>query len=514
MSLVRSIFDFGALTLLHIGDYYFSRTVVERQLVPLLNESSEPAADIRKLNRSLYKLGINYRVPSQTDSAGDEKSKPRTEQNSTIGLANKALFNVTVSFSLQMIWLFLFDISGFMDTPMKNADYVFTLSCLTLLLSYLVPSWILQCWLYARKDRSIAQIQNTKRFVSTFLIILVGLIAILHTTSVILGRSFRQMGFLQGALYRLSFCGVCCMALLNGTGCVSSVFNLYYSKWGHITKEDITRVVRSLKTTDELIQSRLRSQEDSQLFSNELGILRGTRMDMIRQLNSLTTRYSIIHHSQDMSGWFRRVFELGLSCYCFYRVANNLFLQLPAILLSAIGLISSGKADSDPLSATLASLFITYINSSYDYDTLCVSIDIAFAVSLFICSFQGVALTFSKFRKVIHVKSETVSTKSSTSTSFKYLFELIVAEVTGVYVISTMTILDSGGLHSETQSGLFGASQLSAHFVNTFYNECFGLSAILTIAILSLMRKLENRYSMYSADDLDFYDEEKMVEKN
>lgn len=121
-------------------------------------------------------------------------------------------------------------------------------------------------------------------------------------------------------------------------------------------------------------------------------------------------------------------------------------------------------------------------------------------------------LTLSNIGKALLFKTgfEDKATMNASISQFGYVFNLVVAEVTGVYVLSTILLLDNGSLQSQPKEESLNSEYIDAQSINVLYSSWFGLSAICSIIGLYLLQKFQN-FSNNDFED-DEYDEEKLVQ--
>mgnify|MGYP003365801338 FL=1 len=121
-------------------------------------------------------------------------------------------------------------------------------------------------------------------------------------------------------------------------------------------------------------------------------------------------------------------------------------------------------------------------------------------------------LTLSNIGKALLFKTgfEDKATMNASISQFSYVFNLVVAEVTGVYVLSTILLLDNGSLQSQPKEESLNSEYIDAQSINVLYSSWFGLSAICSIIGLYLLQKFQN-FSNNDFED-DEYDEEKLVQ--
>jgi len=522
---------------LHYANYMLSKYVAQGILVPILSKQSTSDNFITSLNGRLYKLGVTYKVRFPDNKNGSssqashipyistkDKWSPSKGHIPIVRFINNLLFNSTVSLSLQIVWLFLFDIAGVFDSPVKTFDTNITLMLLTITLSYLVPAWVIQCVIYQKinKSHNNKKVYNLKRLAIAFCTIEAIWILVLKAFSSILlksGLQLSKMSMFQVALYRISIFGVVCMAILNGTGCISSVFSFIAFAKSKVSKGDVVSLAKSLKLVDSLIISRKQrfsmaenNYNDESLLDNELSVLEGNRDDLIRRLALASENCLRKEGERNMGQKFGDLFELGLVAYCAYRVINNFLFQIPVIVLAKVGILNKKASEQDPISATLAQIAVKYLNTGYSLEQLAVLIDIGFAVCLFICSFRSVELTLSNIGKALQFKIgfEDGTPMNTYSSQFSYVFSLVVAEVTGIYVLSTILLLDNGSLQSQPKDESLNSEYIDAHSINVLYSSWFGLSAVCSLIGLYTLQKFQN-FSGNDFDD-DEFDEEKLVE--
>lgn len=468
---VRESVDLFILAGLYAANYKIACDVI-RPLLPLLFQTDVASSHATKqLNQDLYALGINYKVKLTSDPPRDTDTSWKPKQENIVLSVSTLLFNLTVSFELQAILLFLFDIAHVMESEIRVGNWRLTLALLTILLCFVIPSWTMECYLISKKA-----------LVGSQYVVAYAGILILWTVSMRIAAKLLNtsgMSFMQSSLYQLMLVGMGCLAVLNGTGCITSIVNTYYRYKQPTTKADVNQTADSLRTTDNLIESRRRENADP----GELAMLETVQAGLVQKLQDQVANC----HSSTPQDAINFAFTL----YCTYRVFSILVLQMPFIFLEDLGVLQHKNVDTDPLSTTIVRILVRY-DTNLDFDGLSVKINMAFSLCLFIGSFQGVIVTFSKLSQLRTISSRT------------HVSDLFVAEVSGIYVLATMLLLDRGGLPSHLAE-LFSPEYMSADFVNVWYDKWFALSCVVCFAALVAMNRMEQ------ADNL--YDEEMMSEK-
>lgn len=251
--------------------------------------------------------------------------------------------------------------------------------------------------------------------------------------------------------------------------------------------------------------------------------------DVARQLHRLVAA----KRNRRQSRWsVRRVaamINMAFAVYCVYRVANVLLVRLPYhywwaaedIHEAALNIIDDkqvlseqlNKNTKDALAITVAKILLTAGLLALSETQLINQVSFMLSGSLFLCSFQNVAVTFKSVAGLLPTPTTTVLAKVKA-----WLQSLVVCELVAVYVIATALLIRSN-LPPETASHLLellllspaGATvrgmQHEVEFIDTWFDKVFGVTCVVAAVVLALKLFIESG-NVYD----DGYDEENFIE--
>ncbi|KAH3661188.1 hypothetical protein OGAPHI_006595 [Ogataea philodendri] len=507
------------LAVAHVVNYQISERLIYRLALPYicattgLFQSSQSIQDglSRDLAKILQKPVVLGSHPLDTTLKPLLGDKVETSMDLVLKRTTRVLFNVSVSFSLQIIDLVLFEIVKFGNSVSRSMDWAFTLMVLVFLLTYLIPSLML--FMTTFKLPLLARLTNlisVRNRGIVFVLIFVCWVVIFRAFNV-LATSATQAAeysqFFSSSLMELTLLGVACLATLNGMGSISSLFYLLLKKHRVVKKTGIARSVETLHTTDALLTTRteqLEQEPSNSDLKNELKALNQIKRELLQDIAGLVSNYKSQQFATTIQGQVSKVGKLGFALYCLYKIINIMFIKLPVIYLEQFEL-KAAKPDTqtaDTLSVTIAKLIARFYNTTYDTDRLATNVSFVFSIFLFFCSFQSVVITFHKFGKLLPFKSQ-----SSSLTRSWFFFDLVVCELTGVYLLSTTFLL-----HTQLLSTELPDFDHDTSFVDVWFDKCFGLGCVVSGVGLVVSEQIEKFYRDDDYLDASVYDEEALLE--
>lgn len=201
----------------------------------------------------------------------------------------------------------------------------------------------------------------------------------------------------------------------------------------------------------------------------------------------------------------------GFAVYCVYRIAVVVLVRLPTRMVAAQSEGDDAPPSQDALAYTLAHLVQLFIGEHTIAETQLINqIALALSGGLFLCTFTSVLNTFRSFARFLPSFTK-VSHRSK-----HHLKHLVIAELLGVYVISTGLLLRTNlpdnlsdqitrilSLSGSAVSAEKGITAGEIRFIDLWFDKIYGISCLATIILLWLRRMIH--------DDT-VYDEESLVE--
>lgn len=221
--------------------------------------------------------------------------------------------------------------------------------------------------------------------------------------------------------------------------------------------------------------------------------------------------------------------NIAFSVYCIYRVANVLLVRLPyhywwadpdnyeapsSVIDNKLSLGGGlNKNTKDALAITVAKLLLAAGFLALSETQLINQVSFILSGSLFLCSFQNVAVTFKSVAALLPTPTTTVLAKVKA-----WLQSLLVCELVAVYVIATALLIRSN-LSPETASSLLElllltpagvtvrGMQREVEFIDSWFDKVFGATCVVTVLVL-LLKQFIDSGNVYD----DGYDEEIFIE--
>ncbi|KAG7699176.1 hypothetical protein KL930_002037 [Ogataea haglerorum] len=509
------------LAVVHAMNFQVAERLVHRVVLPYICSSAGIFQSSQSLQETLSKdLGKILQKPVQLKPNVEQTfikplldSKTTIVEDKAIKKAARMLFDVSISFSLQIISLVLFEIIDLGNSAARVWDWEFTLSVLTFLLTYVNPSLLLFMGVSRLPLVSrVARVLSTKHKGLAFLLVFIAWALVFRTFN-ILATAASQIDnyslFFSNTLIEVTMLGVTCLAALNGIGSVSSLYYSFVKKHKRVRKADIARGVETLRTTTELIHTRTTELAQSPTNSdlkNELGALNQMKRELLQDLSFLVANYHSQQYAATLRGKVSKWANVLFSLYCLYKIVNIMVIRLPIIYFEEFGL-KSPKPDAqsaDTLSVTIARIIAKHYDIGDYEDQLATNVSFVLSFFLFCCSFQSVVTTFHKLGKLLPSAKH-----QSTAPDSSLFFDLLVCELTGVYLLSTTLLL-----HTHLLASSLTLFDHDITFIDVWFDKCFGFGCTVSIVGLFISEQLEH---FYRDDDDEFdhptiYDEEALVE--
>ncbi|ODV57879.1 uncharacterized protein ASCRUDRAFT_78331 [Ascoidea rubescens DSM 1968] len=254
------------------------------------------------------------------------------------------------------------------------------------------------------------------------------------------------------------------------------------------------------------------------------------------------------------------------SVYCVYRLISIFFIKLPNQIYknyySTLDPESTSSIDDnvhnnnnndqiiqDALAVSLSKIIISLFNlKTVDENLLSNQIGFLLSTGLFCCSFSSVLNTFVSFSKLLPIKIKNSSNelnndndnaKKSEKISKGYNDDdenqqsllsisrnLVVAELTGIYVLATSLMIRSN-LSKSLSNAITKIFKipLNVLLLDELFDKVFAISVVITIILLQIEKSFNNlKYNFFDNDDKFmemktnynefFYDEENIIENN
>jgi hypothetical protein len=509
MSLLYKLYSVVVLGTLHLFNFYLCEGFIRPVLLPLLFTTNDKRL-INSIHLYLKELNIN------DDISFDQIKNLNLSKNNSENWKSKKLyglsFDLLVSFSLQLIGLFLFDIIHVTAFEIRHFDWYITLSILIFGLTYLLPAYLVYNWIFEKPN----DLNNNINFK------IVNLFATLIIWSLIIYSSYlftitRHVdgNFLQISLYLLSLFGVSCLSILNGMGCIMGCYDL--KQW--VNGEEVVLLNnQEIELSIELrnLEFLLLQQDNSKIWTQLIRI-----ESILRDISIKKASQRGIFYFIKLTSWI----------YCIYKVIFGIIKIfqsiLNAILINNVTRIEDNNKDvyhgsGDLLSNTIAKIIIIlFYNNEPNYELLekiTMIINFGISISFFIFSIQNVLLTlknlrtisktlielneFNKFNRFNRLQNNInfMRFKGKSNRLFKSLF---ICEMTGIYVVSTALLLNSTNMpihlskffisEEDWKVGrlVLNNSVIDIEFINNWFDRWFGFGCLGTILFLILLDKYQ-----------------------
>lgn len=428
-------------------------------------------------------------------------------------------FSTTISLSAVLAELIFCEISDVLDPAARSTALEITISALLVSLVVVIPAIEIHTITSAAGWRSSGLKKGTK--VIAWTLDIVGLVAWLAAFwwigKAVLGRhpfdsdSFEGHGWSEGSLERIGIIGISLMASLAGFAAVSSLWQTFGVKNRKVTDTDIARKQNGLEATADLLatkECRLRSLErkiaespkDTSFMSRVVGSIRGnadtTELATLRleisgletmsqslssSLSILKSRHTAQTQATTPTGRLLLVTSYAFSLYCLARILTTSLTTIRRYLQPSSRPIT---ASTDPITTSLA-LLAKHWDPTLDRAAW--SRQIAFLLSglMLLASFNAVLQTVLLFSRFTPASARKVLTSAQSN------FALLVAQISGTYVVSSALLLRSN-LPKEMGSVIEGAlgAPLDTAFVERWFEGWFLGAVVVTGVGIVVGRKV------------------------
>ena len=534
-SLISTVFSVSLLLAFHISNYQLCCKFIRPLLLPILFTTNKTRLT-NSINNGLNELGEIYKIPNDSirlmSLSNDDSINNNNNFNKNYYL--NIIFDLLISFSLQLIKLFLIDILKIGDFNIIHFDWYITLSVLIISLGYIIPSFLLYFWIFQIND--INRNHSNGKYIFKFGLCLIIWSIITYSAYIVTIREEINGNFMQISLYLLSLFGMGCLSILNSMGCVIGCYEIWKFYKGYeiieINRKDI-KLSKELKILSNLINND--TLIDDKIIWDKLLLIDS----LIRDLN-----YNKFNNKNRIVKFIR--FSTWL--YCIYKVIYAIikFIQLILITLISLTKLIDEKnitnnynndiyydGSGDFLSITIAKvLFIIFNknlnNLSYDellknnfesIDKISMIVNLILTILFFSFSFQNVLLTFKNLKllgnKILILSDHEIIKKFVNREEMsldnninildninKSIYEIIclfVCEITGLYVVSTGLLLNSSNMPIHVKKLIMNeefwineklninGKLLDVEFINNWFDKWFAIGSIWTFLILLII---------------------------
>jgi len=192
-------------------------------------------------------------------------------------------------------------------------------------------------------------------------------------------------------------------------------------------------------------------------------------------LSILESRQESQRHSQTALGRLTVAFSYGFSCYCVYRIGTTTVNIVRRLLSQGVSV-----GDSDPVTNIIA-LFARHVYPSLDQASWARQISFLLSGIMLLASFSAVMQTFHLFARF--APSMLRATRSN--------FALIIAQISGMYVISSALML-RGMMPKEFGSVIndaLGVGVLEPVWASKWFDGFFIVAVLVTAQGIWIGRK-------------------------
>ena len=424
-------------------------------------------------------------------------------------------FSVTLALSAVLIELLLCEISDAFNPATRRIAIQFTVTSLMLLLVVAIPLIEIHLVLkssglkYVDKNKSRARLAWTLDIAAYLLFLVcfwtIGQLLPSNSTSQTIKKGLGSHNVVQAGLERLGVAGISSMALLSGFASVSSILHSFVLKTRPVAQADIARKRAGLDATNEMLReksAKLNRLEQKMsagpapgFWTRTIGSIRGNADIQERQtlgmevsgletmskslessLSMLEARQTAQVRSQTRIGRLAIACSHAFSCYCIYRICTTT-VNIARRFISR----EAAPGDSDPVTNTIA-IFARHIYPSLDQASWARQISFLLSGVMLLASFSAVMQTFHLIARFVPQLFQ--ATKSN--------FALIVAQISGMYVISSALML-RGMMPKEVGSVIndaLGVGVLEPVWASKWFDGFFIVAVLLTAQGIWVGRKI------------------------
>lgn len=508
----------------HFGSFQFSAYFIRPILLPVLF-STDHGKIIQSVNDKLRLMKFNEISPDVAKFYTDKRTKDgllykknkdcsfnsnsSSSSNSNSSFNLKILnitFDILISFSIQLIILFLFEILHFTDFYVRHFDWYLTLSTLILSTTYIIPSYLLFDWIFYSRNQMY--LMGKYLVVLLFWSILITIVNKLAITNEI------ECNILQLSLYMTSLFGVSCLAILNGIVCILGTLeaiNWYFARDEDFLQEKAMNLNMELNKLNQIVHELSFSKTpDSKEHSN----LKFLLQDQLHVVENLTKELGIFQHINDT---IYTISKFGFWIYCIFKDINGIF-KFFILLFKWFNFVgyahtsdSSYNGSGDFISEAIVKLILSKDTPPEEIEKYLMAINFVLSLSFFYFSFSNVIVTFEKIEKIFKnisgssVVRKVVTIDASpldnvephlsklyhTRSGAQRWTQIALGEMSAIYVISTALMLNSSSLPMHLSGWVIKekliphATIINVDFISDWFDRWFVVGSLL--AILGLL---------------------------
>ncbi|CAI4063712.1 hypothetical protein SKDZ_08G1250 [Saccharomyces kudriavzevii ZP591] len=369
--------------------------------------------------------------------------------------------------------------------------------------------------------------------------------------------NFGPFQYTKNILTRLSIGGVTVMASLSGLATVSSLYYNFLVIWHKFRNTSMSdpslRNINSndnskslLWTTDAYMEEKIQDYEHNieqnvQILTQlekesnvENSTFRAELLEKIAWYQLELGKLEILLKQSPQVRTFKKIFEIGFIIYCLHKLIITFLKRIPYIIYHSLKYPNdyeyenfSENAASDPLAITIANILdfsFFRFNYQHDLDSLTKQISLFLSISLFLCCLSAVNTTISYVVTLLPVKFQILALfamqnddtgnllpefvnstirkerkggLSQEQKGVSLIKNLVVSELTGVYVLATTLMIRSHLPFEVSQrlKELLGEKFTVPNIViDSWFDEVYAFACVFTfICIRIAERKLSTK---------------------
>ncbi|KAL3234868.1 hypothetical protein RNJ44_02656 [Nakaseomyces bracarensis] len=349
--------------------------------------------------------------------------------------------------------------------------------------------------------------------------------------------------FGKSILTKLSIAGVTIMATLSGIASISTIyytFSLLFRRGSKVTGFPANNLVSrnrklNIWTTKRQLQNQIDNLELNiaenisilqRMDEEVVGANSPLRKEMVEKISWYQLEVAKLEKSLSQPPILRnsrRLFETAFLIYCCHKILITFLRRIPRIISHSMNypddidymfFYESGdstSSSSDPLAVTLAKildLLLFRFNYQHDLDSLTKQISLLISISLFICTLSTVNTTITYLLSLLPPRLQIIAmvvmqnnenqdilptSKQRYSTRSPSLIKnLIISELIGVYVVSTVLLIRSNLPYDTamTLKELLGEKfTVPTGAIDSWFDKVYALVCILTIIGINVAEK-------------------------
>lgn len=348
-------------------------------------------------------------------------------------------------------------------------------------------------------------------------------------------------------LLRLSIIGITLIAMLNGIGSFSTAYYQLFKRSNNSqsqnSPEQLTSLEKTLQNTDNMIKRKeaeferytnenqlnkrpnlqpkksfldletLNPFSNKQSFDNELvseiSSLKMIKNDIYLKMLKIEKNIEQTQRTGKNQSIFK-IIQLSLSIYCTFKILQVSSIKLIRLFNSKFHDDMSTK-ESDPLVLTIVKTVQIFINVQDD-EFLINQLSFIISGALFLCSINGVFMTFQHLYKFLPLdlsKLNKTTTQNPKFQSVSVIKNLLISELTGIYVLATILILKSNltATYSSKLNTLLSITNqnLSITQLDNWFDKVFLISVTVTAASIKI--------GEYLTDDIEGFENQVLSDK-